>query len=129
MTIIELMNWVRKTAESIDHNKYRIITRDKYTIVINEKNGKVGMARLHPDDKRIRDYGIALAYCRCKGIEFPKITEYKTLNEMKNGDVFLWKSCKYRYIGKNGACHVVYFIRNNVYLTWCDSEVEHEMSD
>lgn len=129
MNMTDFMTWTHETAEGIDRNKYRVITRDKYTIVINERNGKVGIARLHPDDERIRDYGIALAYCRCKGTEFPKITTYKKLSEMKNGDVFFWRNCKYRYIGKNGPHHVVYFMRDNVYLTWSDSKVEHEMSD
>lgn len=129
MTRAEFLIWVTKTADSINRDKYRVITRDKYTIVINERNGKVGMARLCPDDEKIRDYGIALAYCRCTGKEFPKLTVHKRLCEMKNGEVFLWRGEKYRYIGKNRNKHVVDLMSKSEYLTWDDSLIQMEMVD
>ena len=129
MNMNELMDWVRKTADSIDRYKFKVITRDKYTIVINERNGKVGLARLHPNDEKIRDYGIALAYCRCTGKYFPKLTVYKKLNDMKNGEVFLWRGEKYRYIGKNCNYHVVDYISKGTYFTWGKSSLQFEMVD
>ena len=125
----ELLEWAHEVADSINRDKYRVITRDVYTIVINERNGKVGMARLHPDDEKIRDYGIALAYCRCTGKEFPKITEYKTLYEMKNGEEFIWRTEHYRFIGKNGRRFTVYNLDNYEYYTWSICELKFEMSD
>lgn len=129
MKVNELLDWVRKTADNINRDKYRVITRDVYTFVVNERNGKVGMARLHPNDEKIREYGIALAYCRCTGKEFPKLTVYKRLSEMKNSEVFLWRGEKYRYIGKNRDKHVVDLISKSEYLTWDDSPVQMEMVD
>ena len=130
MNMTDFMRWIRETAESVDRDKYRVITRDKYTIVINERNGKVGMARLHPDDERIRDYGISLAYCRCKGIEFPKITEYKTLYEMKNGEIFLWKGEHYRFIGRNGQkFFTTYNLNEKEHILFHTSLIKFEMSD
>lgn len=129
MQMHELLEWVHKTADSINRDKYRVITRDVYTFVVNEKNGKVGMARLHPNDEKIRDYGIALAYCRCTGKKFPKLTVYKRLSEMKNGEVFLWLGEKYRYIGKNCDKHVVDLMSKAEYLTWDDSLIQMEMVD
>lgn len=129
MKMNELLDWVHKTADSINRDKYRVITRDVYTFVVNERNGKVGMARLHPNDEKIRDYGIALAYCRCTGKEFPKLTVYKRLCEMKNGEVFLWRGEKYRYIGKNCDKHVVDLMPKSMYVTWSESSVQFEMID
>lgn len=125
----ELLDWVHKTADSINRDKYRVITRDVYTFVVNERNGKVGMARLHPDDEKIRDFGIALAYCRCTGREFPKLTVYKKLCEMKNGEVFLWRGEKYRYIGRNGSKYVVDLISKSILSAWNNSSIQFEMID
>ena len=69
-------------------------------VCVNEKNGKVGVARCHPDDKFIVSYGKAIAIARCAGKEVPTLSEYKTIRELQNGNVFMYKGKKYRYIGK-----------------------------
>lgn len=127
MTRAELLIWVEKTADGINRDKYKVITREGYTFVVNTRNGKVGLARLHPDDDKIRDYGIALAYCRCTNREFPRILEYKMLHDMKNGETFLWRGEKYRYIGKNCNNYVVDLISKSTYLTWTESQLQFEM--
>ena len=78
-----------------------ISPRDHITFCYDRRTGKVGVARCHPSDTPYTKIGAAIAYARCKGYEIPKQKTYKTLEEMKNGEVFFTMvGGKYIYIGK-----------------------------
>jgi hypothetical protein len=91
--------------------------------------GNVGIARLHPDDNYVFETGVAIAYARCKGIEIPKVSTYKKLSEMKNGENFVdMFGDTFRYVAKDKDVFVVWnydFKKYSVML--CD--VEYEMVD
>lgn len=95
-------------------------------ICVNKKNGNVGIAKCHPDDKFVISYGKAIAIARCAGIEVPTLSEYKTIGELKNGDVF--KNCgrTYRYIGKISThTHaVIDVLANNKLITYRQYDYE-----
>jgi hypothetical protein len=89
--------------------------------------GNVGIARLHPDDDYVFETGVAIAYARCKGIEIPKVSTYKKLSEMKNGEMFKdMFGYTYRYIGKNGVYPVSYCLEDKRYCTM-PFNIEYEM--
>ena len=90
------------------------IPNTKMIVCVNEKNGKVGVARCHPDDKFVISHGKAIAIARCAGIEVPTLSEYKEVLALKNGDVFIYQGSKYRYIGRISDCsHAVVNILAN----------------
>ena len=121
MTKVEFKKWARemcRKAETGDvHNVCDIIVRNNVTVCV-DSNGKVGIAKCHPDDIFDYDIGTAIAYARCKGIEIPKVTVYKKLSEMKNGEIFkgLWGDT-FRYIGKNKDAYVAYSLQSKMYNT------------
>lgn len=97
----EFDKWVGKMLEwKPKHYSCWQMPNSPMIVCVNEKNGKVGVARCHPDDKFVTLYGKAIAIARCAGKEVPTLREYKTVGELKNGDVFMYKDKKYRYIGK-----------------------------
>lgn len=74
----------------------------KVTICYDITNNKIGIAKCHPDDENDFHIGKAIAYARCKGYEIPKQKVYKTLSEMKNGDMFYGiTGCRCTFIGEN----------------------------
>ncbi len=90
------------------------VTNNRIVTVYNRYTNKGAVARCHPDDccyaKFNRKYGIALAYCRLKNIEFPKIKIINQvyINNLKYGDEFIYRNtqsaynnCKFTYVGKN----------------------------
>lgn len=97
----EFDNWVGKVLEwKPKHYGCWVVPDTNIAICVNEKNGKVGVARCHPDDKFVLSYGRAIAIARCAGKEVPTFTTYKKMNELKNGDTFKKLGHIYRYIGK-----------------------------
>lgn len=97
----EFDEWVWKMLEwRPKHYTCWEVPNSPMIVCVNKKNGKVGVARSHPDDKFVTSYGKAIAIARCAGKEVPTLSEYKTVGELKNGDVFIYKGKKYRYIGK-----------------------------
>lgn len=106
MTKIEFMKWVREMIKKYNVEKYnKGCSRMIYNkiVVCIDSNRNIGIAKCHPDDDYDYNIGIAIAYARCKGIEVPKVTNYKRLSEMENGDIFKIKfsGYNYRYIGKD----------------------------
>ena len=97
----EFVNWVNGMLEW-KPKRYDCWRIPDTTIVIcvNKKNGKIGVAKCHPDDKFVISYGKAIAIARCAGIEVPTLSEYKMVGKLKNGDVFMYGGNKFRYIGK-----------------------------
>ena len=77
------------------------IPNSNIVLCVNQKNGKVGIARCHPDDQFVLTYGKAIAIARCAGKEVPTLTTYKKMSELKNGDTFKYdNNTIYRYIGR-----------------------------
>lgn len=132
MTKNEFKKWAREMCRKAEigdiPNVCDIVMRSNVTVCI-DSNGKIGIAKCHPDDIFNDTIGTAIAYARCKGIEVPKVSVYKKLSEMKNGEMFkgITKSI-YRYIGKNKDAYVAYRLDYKKYYTMpCD--VEYEMVD
>ena len=132
MTKIEFKKWVKEMCKKAEtgniHNVCDIVVRNNVTVCIDSK-GKVGIAKCHPDDTFSYDIGTAIAYARCKGIKIPKVTIYKKLSEMENGEMFkgITKGT-YRYIGKNKDAYVAYRLDSEKYYTM-PYDVEYEMVD
>lgn len=103
MTRAEFMFWVEKMCEELYRNyedRYFILTKSTYfTVCIDDKTGKVGLARRRNGDTYDSDIGKAIAYARCKGYGVPQIGTFKKLSEMKNGDIFNDNGTKFRFIG------------------------------
>ena len=92
MTKIEFMKWVREMIKKYDvekHNKGCGRMVYNKIVVCIDSNRNIGIAKCHPDDDYDYNIGIAIAYARCKGIAVPKVTIYKKLSEMKNGEYFI----------------------------------------
>lgn len=97
----EFNEWVKKMLEwKPKHYTCWNMPKSPMIICVNEKNGKVGVARCHPDDKFVTSYGKAIAIARCAGKEVPTLATYKKMNELKNGDIFRELGHIYRYIGR-----------------------------
>ena len=97
----EFDEWVGKMLEwKPKHYSCWRVPNTTIIICVDEKNGKVGSARCHPDDKFVVSYGKAIAIARCAGKEVPTLATYKKMNELKNGDMFKELGRTYRYIGK-----------------------------
>lgn len=105
--------WVEKVYKEFSKDFYANVIDwetlfDKTVIVCyNKKTNKIGIARLHPDDKFDSKIGVVIAYARTKGYKVPKQTVYKKLSEMKNGDRFKWSNKKYIFIGENSLDKVI----------------------
>ena len=114
----EFAKWAQtRTKEVAKSVRYGCtVAKNGTTVCVDTLTGNVGIARLHPDDEYDFATGVAIAYSRCKGEEVPKITIYKKLSEMKNGEIFkgLWGDT-YRYIGKNKDAYVAYSLQSNMY--------------
>ena len=132
MTKTEFKKWAREMCRKAEsghaYNDCDVIVRSNVTVCV-DSDGKIGIAKCHPDDIFDYDIGIAIAYARCKGIEVPKVTNYKRLSEMVNGDIFKIKisGYHYRYIGKDDFNR--YVCRNmttNRYDAFFDKD-EYEM--
>ena len=126
----EFDNWVNKMFKwKPKHYSCWQIPGTKMFICVNQKNGKVGVARCHPDDKFVISYGKAIAIARCAGKEVPTLSEYKKVEKLKNGDVFMYRGNKYRYIGKvsehnHAVANVLASDRLQNFYSFCDEEVE-----
>lgn len=127
----EFAKWAQtRTKEVAKSVRYGCtVAKNGTTVCVDTLTGNVGIARLHPDDEYDFATGVAIAYSRCKGEEVPKITIYKKLSEMKNGEIFkgLWGDT-YRYIGKNKDAYVAYSLQSNMYNTM-PFDLVYEMVD
>ena len=132
MTRKQFDEWVEKMVERYKNEKLfnhcdtRII---KDVIICVDCNHKVGIAKCHPDDEFNPFIGTAIAYARMRGIKVPKVTTYKKLSEMKNGDIFYYDKERYVYIGKRGNRHVVWKELAEKYFDYLSAEKEYEMVD
>ena len=131
MTKREFAKWakvrVQRVAESARYGC--TVAENGTTICVDTVTGNVGVAKLHPDDKYDFATGVAIAYSRCRGEKVPKITIYKKLSEMKNGDIFYYDKERYVYIGKRGNRHVVWKELAKDYFDYLSAEREYEMVD
>lgn len=101
MNIKEFDKWAFEMLEwKPKHYSCWQIPNSNIVLCVNKKNGKVGIARCHPDDTFMLAYGKAIAIARCAGIEAQTLTTYKKMNELKNGNVFRYDNTIYRYIGR-----------------------------
>ena len=98
----EFKKWAGKMFEGyFDKERYSFTFMKNVTICYDKRTNKTGVARCHPEDEFKPYIGRAIAYARCKGYEVPRQKTYKTLEEMKNGEVFCSKvGGNYTYIGK-----------------------------
>ena len=91
-------------AGAISYCPYRVsVYRKRKSVVVqivNMKKEKRGIAICNEDDTFDASIGIAYAWARYKKEEIPTFLIYKTLNEMKNGDVFYVGEEKRIFIGK-----------------------------
>ena len=97
----EFDEWVRRMLEW-KPRRYScwIVSGSNIIMCANTKNGKVGVARCHPDDEFNYSYGKAIAIARCAGKEVPTLTTYKKMSELKNGDMFKQLGHTFFYIGR-----------------------------
>lgn len=112
MTREEFNSWVDTMIKGIDYKRfftYRLDTtetsgrrivppKNRTVICYDEKTHKVGVAICHPDDEFNMSIGKAIAYARCRGYSIPKIDTYKTLKQMKHGDVFAYGGQEFMFI-------------------------------
>ena len=127
----EFAKWAQtRTKEVAKSVRYGCtVAKNGTTVCVDTLTGNVGIARLHPDDDYVFETGVAIAYARCKGEEVPKITIYKKLSEMKNGEVFKGIFGEtFRYIGKNKDAYVSYCFEHNEYRTM-PFDLVYEMVD
>ena len=102
----EYKNWLARTSSAIcGSDKFTVLIRDGYSVVIKKSTGAVGMSRCSPEDERKKlynkDYGIVLAYYRCIGKEMPAVRRNIWLSQMyKSGmTYFYYNDKKYNLIG------------------------------
>lgn len=126
MTRMEFMRWVEKMCDELYKKcdgRYYILTRNTYfTVCVDDKTGKVGLARRREGDTYDSDIGKAIAYARCRGYGVPQIGTFKKLSEMKNGDIFYDNGTKLRFIGvcknyQNDDVFAVQIVDNNRVFT------------
>lgn len=85
MTKNEFKEWAKKVNDTCpNHLEFFYNLSD--VICYNLHNGKVGVARCHPNDKFDIVIGKAIAIARCRDIEVPTIDIEKPVCELKNGD-------------------------------------------
>lgn len=132
MTRKQFDEWVKKMVEEYKSEKFwsACETRTvKDVVICVDCNHKVGIAKCHPDDEFNPFIGMAIAYARMRGYKVPKITVYKKLSEMKNGEKFYYDKEKYIYVGKRGNHHVVWKELAEKYFEHLSAEKEYEMVD
>ena len=126
MTRAEFMVWVSKMCDELYNkfnDRYYILTRGAhFTVCVDDKTGKVGLARCKEGDSYDVDIGRAIAYARCRGYGVPQIGTFKKLSEMKNGDIFCDNLTKLRFIGvcknyQNDDVFAVQMVDNNRVFT------------
>lgn len=131
MTKREFAKWAQtRTREVAKSVRYGCtVAKNGTTVCVDTLTGKVGIARLHPDDEYVFETGVAIAYARCKGIEIPKVTTYKKLSQMKNGEKFVsWYGSIFKYIAKDNDYFVVWSYEERKYFPVPD-DLECEMVD
>lgn len=119
MNKTEFDKWVNKMIQEMAKGRnterycYGYRNNTGVFVVGDRRTGKTGMSRKHPDDEYNFNYGMAIAYARCKGYEIPKLTTYKKLSEMKYGDKFLgtFDNKIYAFIG-NSTIYNTYIVEN-----------------
>jgi hypothetical protein len=119
MTKREFAKWAQtRTREVAKSGRYGCtVAKNGTTVCVDTSTGKVGIARLHPDDDYVFETGVAIAYARCKGIEVPKINVYKKLSEMKNGERFVSMIGDiYKYIARDNDSFVVWNEKCKIYV-------------
>lgn len=132
MTKIEFKKWVKEMCKKAEtehiHNNCDVMVHNNITVCVNS-NGKVGIAKCHPDDIFDYDIGVAIAYARMRGLEVPKVTICKKLSEMKNGENFV-DMCRdtFRYVAKDKDVFVVWSYNHKKYSAM-PFDVEYEMVD
>ena len=132
MTRKQFEEWVERMLRG--YEKERCLNhcdtrRIKDVIICVDCNNNVGIAKCHPDDEFDALIGTAIAYARMRGFEVPKVTIYKKLSEMKNGEKFKGMfGNTYRYIGKNKDAYVAYCLQSNIYNTM-PFDLAYEMVD
>ena len=96
--------WAQKMKEDFvcNYQRYRSIAEGRMIIVVDKKNGKVGIARCHPDDEFNTRIGLAIAYARVRGIDIPNVGEWVATKNLKNGDVI--------HVPINGKNTLAYYI-------------------
>lgn len=127
----EFAKWAQtRTREVAKSVRYGCtVAENGTTVCVDTLTGNVGVARLHPDDDYDFATGVAIAYARCKGEEVPKITIYKKLSEMKNGENFVAICGKtFRYVAKDKDDFVVWSYDSKEYSAM-PFDVEYEMVD
>lgn len=132
----EFDKWVEETSERFccDNNVDVFLNEGTSVIIVyNHKSQRVGIARCHPDDEFRQDIGVAIAYARCKGIKVPKISTYKKLSEMKNGDTFYLDGVEHFFVGKsnvsicNRDLYAIIDIKEDTIYRFGDSGKVYEM--
>lgn len=103
MTRKQFDEWVAEMIKRYKADRFCDTRTIKDVVICVDRNHKVGIAKCHPNDEFNALIGTAIAYARMKGIKVPKVTNYKRLSEMVNGDIFKIKisGYNYRYIGKD----------------------------
>ena len=132
MTRKQFDEWVEKMVEKYKHERFfnGCETRAvKNVVICVDCNHKVGIAKCHPDDEFNPFIGTAIAYARMRGLEVPKVTIYKKLSEMKNGENFVdMFGDTFRYVAKDKNVFVVWSYKNKKYWSM-PFDVEYEMVD
>lgn len=92
MTREEFNSWVDTMVKGVDYKRFFVdcVTSNKTVLCYDRQTHKVGIAIRNPDDEFDFTIGAAIAYARCKGYSIPKIDTYKTLKQMKHGDIFFY---------------------------------------
>lgn len=112
MTREEFKSWAFTMAKGVDYKRFFIYRLDtigrsekilytsenRIVICYDKKTRKIGVAFCHPDDKFDITIGKAIAYARCRGYSIPEIDTYKTLKQMKHGDVFAYGGNEFMFI-------------------------------
>lgn len=128
MTKRDFTKWakvrVQRVAESARYGC--TVAENGTTICVDTVTGNVGVAKLHPDDKYDFATGVAIAYSRCRGEKVPKITIYKKLSQMKNGENFVDVfGNTFRYVAKDKNFFVAWNYEDKKYWSMpCDAEYE-----
>ena len=132
MTRRQFDEWVEKMVEKYKSEKFwsACETRTvKDVVICVDRNHNVGIAKCHPDDEFNPFIGTAIAYARMRGFEVPKVTIYKKLSEMKNGERFVdVVGDTFRYVAKDRDVFVVWSYEDKKYWAM-PFDVEYEMVD
>jgi len=113
MTKVEFDRFIKETYEKVINNsRHEIFRVGGIIVVYNRYSNKSGIARCHDDDVYDSKYGVVLAYCRLKGIKFPKVKEVQQVrvDTLKNGDIFEYSGTKYIFLAKHPTLHTMCYI-------------------